>query len=104
MRHQLTLQVRVTAQDSAGEPLLSWSDFATRRCAVEYAPGSELWVSAQRQARVPTVFRLRYLDGVTPSMRVVFNGKVFNVLSAVDQESRHEELVITAEELVGVTP
>jgi SPP1 family predicted phage head-tail adaptor len=101
MRHRVTIQQRVSGVDAAGGVRNTWEDFATRWASVDWAAGSEVWGSAQRSGRVPAVFRLRYLAGVTPAMRLTLDGKVYNVLSAVDQEGRKAELVITAEELVG---
>ena len=104
MRHSVRLELRTTLQDAAGEPLTTWNLFAERRAAVERSPGREVWASAQRSARVPTIFRLRYLDGVTPAMRLLFDGKVYDILSAIDQAGRGEELLITAEEHVEASP
>jgi SPP1 family predicted phage head-tail adaptor len=104
MRHRATLQQRATGLDAAGGVRNAWEDFATRWASLERTPGSEVWASAQNSGRVPAVFSLRYLAGVTPAMRLVYDGKVYNVLSAVDQEGRKAEIVITAEELVGEVP
>ncbi len=103
MRFQVVLMQRATTQDAAGETLNTWSAFATRRAAIQRTPGTELFAAAGRNGRVPTVFRLRWLEGVTPGMRVEYDSRLFNIISAVDQEEIGEELVITAEELVGET-
>jgi hypothetical protein len=58
----------------------------------------------ERNGRIPVVFRIRYLDGIAPALRVVFNGKVHNILSAVDLEGIKEEILLTTEELVGEAP
>lgn len=105
MRHQITIQVRSASQDAdTGEQVNTWSTFATRRAAVERTTGSEIEASAQRNGRVQTVFRIRFLSGVTPAMRISFNSKVFNILSVVDQRGLCEELILTCEELFEVTP
>jgi len=104
MRHQVRIEVRSASQDAAGEQVVSWLEFATQRAAVERSPGSEVWSSAQRSGRVPTVFRLRFVANVTPAMRIVWNGRVYNLLSVVDQKGLGEELLITAEEQVGESP
>ncbi len=101
MRFQVVIQQRSTTQDAAGEPINTWSTFATRRAAVQRTPGNELVGSDTRNGRVPTVFRLRWLDGVVPGMRVLFDSRLFNILSAVDQAELGEELILTTEELVG---
>lgn len=104
MRHRVTLQQRATGTDAAGGVLNTWADFATRWASMDRAAGREVWDSAQRSGRVPAVFRMRYLAGVVPAMRLLFDGHVYNILSAVDQEGRRAELVITAEELVEDAP
>ncbi len=103
MRHLVEFRRRTEERDSAGEPLGTWTTVATRRCAVRRTPGSEVWGAAQRSARVPVVLELRYLDGITADMRAVLDGRVLNIISAVDQAGLQEELVVTAEELDGVT-
>ena len=100
MRHRVTIQRRSTAVDAAGGAVDAWEEVATRYASMDRANGSEVWASAQRSGRVPTVFRLRYLAGVVPAMRLLFDGRVYNILSAVDQAGRREELTIAAEELV----
>lgn len=104
MRHRVVLQQRTSGLDDAGGVRDAWETFATRRAALERAAGREVWASAQRSGRVPAVFRLRWLAGVTSAMRLVHDGRVHNITSVVDQEGRREELVITADELVEETP
>ena len=101
LRETVTIQERSTSQDDVGEQVHSWSTFAQRRAEVMKTPGAEVWAAQQRNARVPTTFRLRYLSGVTPGMRLIWASKVHDIRSAVDPTGRKEELVITAEELVG---
>ncbi len=100
MRDVVRIEQRATTQDAAGEPVLSWTLFAQRRASLERTPGREVWASAERQGRVPTVFHLRYLAGVLPAMRLIHEEKVFNILSALDPDGSRVELVIVTEELV----
>lgn len=104
MRHRVTIQQRSTGTDAAGGVLNTWTTFAERWAAIERTSGSEVWASAQKSARVPTVFWLRYLAGVEPKMRLLCGGSVYEILSAVDQAGMKSELVITAEEFVGEAP
>jgi len=105
MRHQITIEVRSQVQDAAGEPQNVWNVFATVRAEELYTPGREIWASAQRAARVPAIFKIRYLEGVTPAMRLIFNGRVHNILSAIDPDNgRKLEMVLTTEEWVEETP
>jgi head-tail adaptor len=100
MRDQVQVQQRSTVQDTAGEPQTIWSVFATVRAEVIRMPGKEVWDAVTRNGRVPTTWKLRFLDGVFPKMRLVSRNKVYDIVSAIDPTGRREELLITAEELV----
>ncbi len=112
MRDVVRIEKRSTAQDAVGEPVLQWVFFVQRRAQVEQASGREVWSSEQRQGRVPTTVRMRFVPGVLPEMRLVLparlptspEDRIFNILSAVDPDGLRVELVITAEELVEATP
>lgn len=111
LRHVVRIDVRQQTQDENGEIVFTWRPFASpRRAELVANPGREFWEAQaeQRQGRVPTVFRLRYLPGVVPSMRLIYRRddleKLFNILSATDPDGRRVELVLTTEELVEVQP
>lgn len=98
---QIQIQVRSSTLDALGEQSILWQTFATVRAAVTRTPGREVQAAAQTMGRVPTVFRVRYLAGVTPAMRVVWGARVYRILSAPpDGEGG---LTINAEELVAET-
>lgn len=104
MRHRVRLEVQATQQDAAGQPVIIWNIFAERRAAIDRTPGREVFASAQRAARVPVILRLRWLEGVTEGMRLVFtcgccaDRGPHDVKSAIDQAGLREELLVTAEE------
>lgn len=100
MRVRVRIEEQTSTQDASGQPLDTWTEFATRWAKLRRAPGREIFASAQREGRVPVVFELRYVAGVKPGMRLVFGGKVHDIISAVDPDQRRMDLVITAEEHV----
>jgi SPP1 family predicted phage head-tail adaptor len=104
LRHRISIEKRSSAQDASGGQLLAWASFASVRASVEPLVGRE-WESAQqRTARVTTRFRVRYLAGVLPSMRIVWDGRFFDVKDVLQVRGIHHELVIMAEEVVGRAP
>jgi head-tail adaptor len=109
MRHQFQIQRRSSTRDAAGEQVLTWIEFASRRAAIQRTPGAEVFASAQRNGRIPTVVRMRFVAGVTPAMRIVglcpcHLNKVFDIKDPTNVDGRGEELVIVAEEIVGEAP
>lgn len=100
LRHEITIQALTSMQDSYGGQTESWSTFATVRASVEPLQGREYFASQQVQAEVTTRFRIRYLSGVTPKMRVLYDGRTFNVASVINPNERNHELHIMAYEVV----
>jgi SPP1 family predicted phage head-tail adaptor len=105
-RHVITIQKRADTQGPTGEQTLSWTDVAQRWASIDATPGNELWSSAERHARIPTLFKIRYPRDFTisPKMRVLYNGNVFDIVSAIDKDGLKVEMQLFCELLVGDTP
>lgn len=101
MRHQVRIEQRTTLQQESGEPRDFWLLFAERRAERVVLSAREAQAQQQQAGRALTLFRLRYLDGVLPAMRLVSNEKLYDIKSAVDPDGRGAELLITCEEQVG---
>lgn len=105
---ELDTRIRIekpsTAQDDHGQPLAKWSTVAEVWASVARTPGSEVWASAQRNARVPTVFRLRARGDVSPEMRVIHGSRVLDIRSVVAPSARSDEMLLVCEERVGERP
>lgn len=100
MRDVVRIEQRAEDQDAAGEPRLSWNLLYERRAEVVRSPGGEVEANQQRQGRVPTTFKLRYLPDLEPGMRLICREKVYDIKSAIDPDGRRRETLITAEERV----
>lgn len=100
LRDRVRIEKRSTSQDEAGEPLATWTLVAERWVEIVQAKGREIFASAQRQGRIPTVIRLRQIDGVVPSMRVRWGSRLFNITS-VYSPAKGETLLECDEEVSG---
>jgi head-tail adaptor len=103
MRHVVRIEKRAPVQDGAGEQSTTWTLVAERRAEKVATPGREFWSGQERGARVPTVFRMRNprTFEVLPQMRLTFQGKVFDIISAVDADGRGIDLSLSCDELVN---
>ncbi len=99
-RHRITLQQATETRDSLGGTVQAWATFATVWAAIEPLSGRELLQAQQVQAEVTHRVRLRYMNGVTAELRVLFGTRYFNILSAVNVQERNREIVLTCKELV----
>ena len=103
MRYRVSIERRTTEQGASGEQLDTWVLFADRRAAKAAMTGTEQFNAQQQFGRVPTVFSVRYLEGVLPSMRLREGGKVYEIVSAVPADDIKSKLTITTLERVGET-
>lgn len=101
LRHRITLQSKVTVKDPEGIVTETWTDVATVWAAVEPIRGREYFQAAAVNAENTVRFRIRYRSGITPVMRVVYNGRTFNVQSVIDVDERYREIQLMCQEVVA---
>ncbi len=102
LRHRITLQARSGAVDDLGQPLDDWADVLTTWATVQPVSGREFQEGAQVEAEVTHKVWLRWRAGValTPEMRVVYDGRVLDILSAVNVEERNRMWLLLCREAV----
>lgn len=98
LRHSVTLQERTTDQDETGAQIETWADVATVWGAVEPLSGRELFTAQQVKAEVTAQITIRYRSGISATMRIVFEGRLYNILAVIDPEERHRELQLLCSE------
>ncbi|MCP5018065.1 MAG: phage head closure protein [Ketobacter sp.] len=84
----------------SGEVISVWSAFATVFAAYEPQSGKESQTEDQEQAFNTARFRIRYLSGVVPKMRILFDGRYFDIEAINDVGGRRKQLHIMAREHV----
>jgi SPP1 family predicted phage head-tail adaptor len=101
-RHRITIQSVSLVKDGFGDVTENWADFATVWAAVDPIAGAEWFDGKTSGATTTTRFRIRYLSGLLPTMRIVFNGRYFNFDGPPQNiRERNEEIVIMATEVLA---
>lgn len=101
LRHRITIQEDKGATVNAlNERVEGWTTLTTRYGSVEPLTGRELWTAQQVQADITHKIRMRYYAGMKPTMRLVFQGRIFNIGSIRNLEEKREELEIFCKEQV----
>ena len=98
---------RVTIQRLAGTPDAAghidpntdanWSTYATAFASVKSRGGREFWRVQQVQSDVDFVFRCPWsptLENATPAMRLMADGKVYEILSVINVDLANETIEI----------
>jgi SPP1 family predicted phage head-tail adaptor len=102
MRHRITLQRKGTiTRNQSGEEIITWSDWATVWASAQPMQGREFFESERAGAEITMRFRIRYRDGVTPTMRVSWDSRIFDIESVVNFNERDREIHLMCKELVN---
>lgn len=103
-RHRITIQSRVEARTAAGGVAVSWTDAFPAATAlggipaeVLTGPGRELRAAGAPEGETVARINFRRLPGVDETMRVLWDGFVFNIRSVeTDATARRETRLICA--------
>jgi SPP1 family predicted phage head-tail adaptor len=96
---RLTIERATTlGTDGLGHPILAWKELATVACMVRPVSDGERWRAGEIAAQITTRFTIRHGAGVTPTDRLVFEGRLFNVtgVKEVADAGRRRFVEITA--------
>ena len=100
LRHRVVIQEKVVARDGYGEEDVTWTEVDTVWGSVEPLRGREYLEGRQEQADVSHRIRMRYQGSITPTMRVSYGSRVFEVLSVLNPVERDISLELMCREAV----
>ena len=92
----VTIEDPTVTQDDFGGEVTTWAEFATVWAQRVDMKARERFNSDQTQAIEMTTWRIRYLDGVQPDMRIVYFSKVYSIIGLAEL-GRMAGLEITTE-------
>jgi len=96
---KIIIQKTVETRGSAGEEVILWIDFADVWASKKDVSGLETFTQGKPQGFSNTVFKIRYLKGLTNKMRIVFDGINYDIES-IKELGRREGHEITSIALV----
>lgn len=86
MKHRVTLQERSLTEDGQGGYTEEWEDVASLWAHVTPLKGYERMQAMQLASPITHKVLIRYRAGLTTSMRLVFDGRVFEIEEAINLE------------------
>ena len=81
MDRRIVIQERTETTDSYNASVVTYSTFATVWADMRDTPGNEAYESEQLVPVRLTTFIIRYLDGVTETMRIAFDDRYYDIVS-----------------------
>ncbi|MBC8587491.1 phage head closure protein [Paratissierella segnis] len=83
LNKRITFQRLTTTTNENGFEVEEWEDFKTAWAGVTNLHGREYFEAAAVQAEQTVKFTIRYLENIDTSMRILFQGKQYNI-TAID--------------------
>jgi SPP1 family predicted phage head-tail adaptor len=78
---RITIEQPTESTGAIGDVTESWSDFATVWAGKDDRSGREALSPEIERGEVETVWRIRHLDGLTMKMRIVYDGRIYDIRS-----------------------
>ena len=100
LRHRISIERAIETQDSSyNEAVLQWVLFAEVSANIIPLSGRELIRAKQVELETDTEITIRYLDGLSPKMRIVYRGRFFEILNIINTEERNREIHLLCSEV-----
>ena len=101
LRHRIVIsEYKEVGRDEYNMPILEWAEFAIVWASIEPISGREYWASSQVQAELTHRIRIRYIDGLRPTMKVFYNDREFEIESIINWQERNIDLQLMCKEKV----
>lgn len=93
--HTITFEKQGLVPDGSGGYTQGWTSFLTTEAFVDPLSGSQRYQAQQLENPVNAQVYYPYQDGVTASMRVNYDGKIYKIQSEpIDQGGQGEILMV----------
>jgi SPP1 family predicted phage head-tail adaptor len=99
LRERVTIQQASENRNAMGEVVQSWVTFAERWASVDGLSSREFLLQGQQQSEISHRVRLRYVPGMTSSMRFLWRGRVLEMTSLLEHNNRSEHEALCTERL-----
>lgn len=98
MRHRIRIDQRANnTLDAFGGRTGTWTEFLTTWAQYEPQSGREFIANGAQASMTMVRFVCRWYPGVTPKMRVVFNGAVYNITAVLDDRGRQRQMTLVCD-------
>lgn len=95
LNKRVKIQHLAAGQDAIGQPVMTWSDFATVWASIRHPSGLQAIKGDADVSVVKASIRIRYRTDITAGMRVLHGAVVYDIKAVLPDESGkvHADLV-----------
>ena len=101
LRHRITIEKQQRAPDGQGGSNTTWETFVTVWADVQPLRGTERLQSQQVEAKTSHKITIRHCPGLCQSMRINFDGRLFNIRAILNFREIGHFMEIMADEGVA---
>lgn len=88
LKDRIVIQNKTSVRDSFGQPIDTWADFATLWAWLKFKNGSEFIAAGSEHAQTDASIRIRYRADISPAMRIVFGGDIYNIKAVLPSSDK----------------
>lgn len=77
-----------------------WKDIATTWANINPISGKEYYSAETINSDLTHKIRLRYRRGITPDMRIIYNDRIFYIISVINEYEKNTMLQLMCRELI----
>jgi SPP1 family predicted phage head-tail adaptor len=97
----ITFQQNTPIPQSGGQAKESWADAFSVHAKVTTTGGRDFYAAQKVNSETSALFTIRYRGDISRDMRIVYNGRIFQILPPInDVDEKHMLLLIPAKEVV----
>lgn len=100
LRHRITIQKLNNSQNEYGEVSEFWEDILNIRAGIYPISGKEFFAAETVNSEITHKVKIRYVEGLTPNMRINFNNRIFSIESIINFQEKNIELQLLCKELI----
>jgi len=101
LRQRIKFQSLTRATDGQGGWTETWNDFTEVWAAIKPVSAKERYFSQRIEENVSHQITIRWLEGLTTEMRIVFENRIFQIHGIRRENEERWFMLIDAEEGVG---
>ena len=97
LRERVIVQQASESRNALGETVQAWGTYSTVWASVEGVSARELLSAGQQQISISHRVRMRYLAGLTQSMRLQWRNRTLEIVSLLEHNNRSEHELLCQE-------
>lgn len=97
LRDRVTVQIASGTTNALGETVLTWANSTAVWASVEGVSARESLAAGQQEVSLTHRVRMRYLPGLTQSMRFAWRSRTLEIVSLLEHGNRSEHEAICVE-------